>query len=247
MAHAQLVCQSQHSEYSRQGVRYPRQTAVLSHASLTDALCIASVTTFYAARLSAIGFSGHQGAIVLHFGQQHPAKGHRSMTTGALLAPLETNSAAPAIPPTAQPYEHESDQRIRSQVQQLLQLFHHRSLVTDRRFDRREPFPYPIHITPIAADGSPELNETIIVLGKHLSERGLDFYYQAPVPHRRVIASWECADGHWLAMILDLRWCRSNRYGWYENGGRFLQVVNSPFADLTESTTTAGTDAVSRN
>ena len=73
--------------------------------------------------------------------------------------------------------------------------------------------------------------ETIVVLGKHLSERGLDFYYEAPLPHRRVIASWEGRDGIWLALLLDLRWCRSTKHGWYENGGRFLQVVPSPLSE----------------
>ena len=176
-----------------------------------------------------------------HSGQSNPAKGHRSMTTGALLAPQQTDSAASILSTSEQPYENESDQRIRSQVQQLLQQFRHSSPAADRRFDRREPFPYPIHITPISGDGSPDLDGTIVVLGKHLSERGLDFYYQDPIPHRRVIASWECSNGHWLAMVVDLRWCRSNRFGWYENGGRFLQVINSPFAGLTDATTTADT------
>jgi hypothetical protein len=123
-----------------------------------------------------------------------------------------------------------ADRQIRQQVQQVFQLFRHQLHGSDRRTDRREPFPYPIYITPLAEDGSAQTDETIVVLGKHLSERGLDFYYQAPLPYRRVVASWECSNGRWLAMILDLRWCRSNRHGWYENGGRFLQVVESPMA-----------------
>jgi hypothetical protein len=120
------------------------------------------------------------------------------------------------------------DHPIQPQVQQFFQGLRYRPRVADRRTDRREPFPYPIYITPIDEDGSPLTEETIVVLGKHLSERGLDFYYQAPLAYRRVIASWECSDGNWLAATLDLRWCRSNRHGWYENGGRFLQVVDSP-------------------
>ena len=152
----------------------------------------------------------------------------RSMTTGAIVSP--TASTPPAIPPCSPGPTPNSgaDQQIRRQVQQVLQLIRHRSQGMDRRSDRREPFPYPIYITPVAEDGTAQTNETIVVLGKHLSERGLDFYYQAPLPYRRVIASWECSNGHWLAMVLDLRWCRSNRHGWYENGGRFLQVVESP-------------------
>ncbi len=152
------------------------------------------------------------------------------MTSGAL--ELSTASPLPASPlrSTGPIQTSGADQQIRLQVQHVLQLFRHRPQGSDRRGDRREPFPYPIHVTPIGEDGSALINETIVVLGKHLSERGLDFYYQAPLPYRRVIASWECSNGHWLAMTMDLKWCRSNRHGWYENGGRFLQVVDSPMA-----------------
>ncbi len=162
------------------------------------------------------------------------------MTTGAIVSPVA--SAVFAIPPCPLGPTRDSgaDRQIRLQVQNVIQLFRHRAQGVDRRGDRREPFPYPIHITPIAEDGTVQTNETIVVLGKHLSERGLDFYYQAPLPYRRVIASWECPNGRWLAMVLDLRWCRSNRHGWYENGGRFLQVVDSPMTHQADAEETAG-------
>ena len=140
-----------------------------------------------------------------------------------------------AIPPIATQL---IDQQVRVRVQQVLQFFRYRPHAADRRCDRREPFPYPIHVTPVAEDGSAILEETIVVLGKHISERGLDFYYRAPLPYRRVIASWECCDGRWLALVLDLRWCRSNRHGWYENGGRFLQAVGSPLEHDAKSMVT---------
>jgi hypothetical protein len=134
-------------------------------------------------------------------------------------------SPSSIAPPTTAPV---SDQSVQECVQEVFRQHRPRPLVGDRRCDRREPFPYPIHVTPLATDGKILLNDTFVVLGKHLSERGLDFYYQAPVPYRRVITSWECRDGSWLGLLLDLRWCRCTRYGWYENGGRFLQVVPSP-------------------
>jgi hypothetical protein len=123
-----------------------------------------------------------------------------------------------------------SDQQIRQRVQRILRQHRWQWDERDRREDRREPFPYPIYVTPVSEGGIPLTDETIVVLGKHLSERGLDFYYEAPLPHRRVIVSWESSDGTWLALLLDLRWCRSTKYGWYENGGRFLQAVPSPLA-----------------
>ena len=127
------------------------------------------------------------------------------------------------------------DQQVRERVQVILQQQRRQTAGWDRRVDRREPFPYPIHVTPVADDGSVRKDETIVVLGKHLSERGLDFYYEAPLPHRRVIASWEGHDGSWLALLLDLRWCRSTKHGWYENGGRFLQVVPSPLSEVDDA------------
>ncbi len=124
-----------------------------------------------------------------------------------------------------------ADQSIRERVRLLFQMYRQQTTGDDRRNDRREPFPFPIYVTPVDEGGSAVVDDTLVVLGKHLSERGLDFYYEAPLPYRRVIASWESSAGHWLALLLDLRWCRCNKHGWYENGGRFLQVVDSPLSD----------------
>lgn len=117
---------------------------------------------------------------------------------------------------------------VQDRVLDVVSLYRTRPACGDRRCDRREPFPYPIHVTPVSGHGEVLSDETFVVLGKHLSERGLDFYHNAPLPYRRVITSWECRDGSWLALMLDLRWCRSTRHGWYENGGRFVQAVPSP-------------------
>jgi hypothetical protein len=130
-------------------------------------------------------------------------------------------------------FQTTADQLIRRQVEQLFQARYSVSVANNRRRDHREPFPYPIYITPVDANGKTTIEETIVVLGKHLSERGIDFYHEAPVPYRRVIASIEHKDGRWLGFLLDLRWCRSNKHGWYENGGRFLQVADPPVANMS--------------
>jgi hypothetical protein len=31
-----------------------------------------------------------------------------------------------------------------------------------------------------------------------------------------------------MGVLVDLKWCRFTRHGWYESGGRFLQIVPSP-------------------
>jgi hypothetical protein len=138
-------------------------------------------------------------------------------------------------PPLARQQRTTEDQKIRQRVRIVLQASHQASRIAcDRRSDHRIPFPYPVHVTPVDASGAPETGETFVVLGKHLSECGLDFYCQMPIPHRRVVASWECGAGRWISLLLDLTWCRSNHHGWYENGGRFLQVVESPLGNDSE-------------
>lgn len=157
-------------------------------------------------------------------------KGYRTMHSGAV-----TSASAHRPTHAKQACRAGPDEQIRQHVHQVFEVFCPRPHRADRRNDHRKPFPYPIHITPIAETGYFLEIETIVVLGKHLSEHGLDFYCQAPLPYRRVVASWECARGTWLAMVLDLRWCRSTRHGWYENGGRFLQVIDSPLANQRDA------------
>ena len=101
-----------------------------------------------------------------------------------------------------------------------------RSPVAERRTDTRQPFPYPFQLTPLV-DGQPIVDDTFAVLGKHMSERGIDFYHTEPISERRVIATFENS-GAVQSMLLELTWCRFGQHGWYENGGRFLKLVESP-------------------
>jgi hypothetical protein len=96
----------------------------------------------------------------------------------------------------------------------------------ERRRDTRFPYPHPVYLTPCDADR--EADETIVVIGRHLSLHGIDFYHRQPLPYRRVIASLDAGEHGWLGLLLELSWCRFNRHGWYDNGGRFLGVVESP-------------------
>lgn len=104
----------------------------------------------------------------------------------------------------------------------------------ERRRETRHPYPYPIYLTPVARDGRTPEGKTLVVVGKHLSDHGLDFYHRQPLPYRRVIASLACGGGQWVGLLMDLSWCRFCRHGWYDNGGRFLGVVRSPLEDPEE-------------
>jgi hypothetical protein len=128
------------------------------------------------------------------------------------------------------PEQGASEDEIRTQVWGLLSTLYPKVTIVERRRETRFPFPFLIHLTPVGDDGLTPSGENIVVVGKHVSERGLGFYHPKPLAHRRVIASLEGPQG-WYAFLLDLRWCRFTRQGWYESGGRFLEAVNSPLAD----------------
>ncbi|MBW3596931.1 MAG: hypothetical protein KY475_06605 [Planctomycetes bacterium] len=100
--------------------------------------------------------------------------------------------------------------------------------VQERRRERRYPYPYPVYLTPLGSDG-PQVDETVQVMGKHLSAHGLDFYHDQPLPYRRMIASLK-VNGRWVGVVLDLKWCRFNTDGFYENGGRLVSLATSPLA-----------------
>ena len=121
---------------------------------------------------------------------------------------------------------HEGE--IRRQVQLVMLRPQAERRLPERRLEKRSPFPYPVHITPVESDGQSQVGETVVVIGKYLSELGFDFYHREPLPHRRVIASFEMPNRIWIGLVLNLSWCRFNRHGLYDSGGRFTGVATSP-------------------
>jgi hypothetical protein len=122
----------------------------------------------------------------------------------------------------------EEDDEVRTQVWALLTMLYPRNDLVERRNDNRYPFPYLANLTPVGADGITPEGDTVVVVGKHLSERGFGFYHRAALPYRKMILSLESRNGQWIGFLIDLRWCRFTKGGWYESGGRFLQAVTSP-------------------
>jgi hypothetical protein len=129
-----------------------------------------------------------------------------------------------------------SDDEVRTQVLGLLAALYPRNDIVERRHENRYPFPCRVHLTPVAKDGITPEGDTIVVIGRDISEHGLGFYHQVPLPHRRMIASLQCGKGRWLAFLIDLSWCRFTQGGWYESGGRLLQAVMSPLENQTTFT-----------
>ena len=138
-------------------------------------------------------------------------------------------SAPPANRPSSR--ETQPEEVVRTQVWHLLSALYPPGQKAERRGSRRYPYPYLVYLTPVGADGVTAEGEPIVVVGKHLSERGFGFYHPQPLPFRRMIATLEATNGVRLGFLIDLTWCRFTRHGWYESGGRFLQAVPSPLAN----------------
>ena len=109
----------------------------------------------------------------------------------------------------------------------------------ERRSEQRQPFPYPLLLTPVDARSLVPLGQALVVLGKHLAERGIDFYTSDPLAFRFLLADLEFAAGGRARYLLEVTWCRFNKFGLYENGGRFLKCLEAPpeFAGITEGST----------
>jgi len=58
----------------------------------------------------------------------------------------------------------------------------------DRRRWRRVAFPYLLRLQPLLAGETPS-GASITVVGRHLSEHGINFYHREPIPARKV-AVW---------------------------------------------------------
>jgi hypothetical protein len=123
----------------------------------------------------------------------------------------------------------EPDDLIRNQVWDLLGgRFPRRAI--ERRTEQRFAYPQLLYLSPVEADGVATSGPPVVVVGKHLSERGLGFFHNQPIAQRRMIASLQAPNGLWSGFLIDLAWCRFTQHGWYDSGGRFLAVVPSPLA-----------------
>jgi hypothetical protein len=123
------------------------------------------------------------------------------------------------------------DESIRRQVWSLLAgLYPHGGPMIERRAAQRFAYPQLLHLTTTLADGRSPADRTIVVVGKTLSEGGLGFFHRDPLAERHMIASLMNHDQQYVSFLLDVTWCRFTTLGWYESGGRFLEVVRSPLA-----------------
>ena len=77
------------------------------------------------------------------------------------------------------------DVEVRSQVLGILATFRTTDVVMERRHNERHAFPRLVRLTPVGPDGLSPEGETVVVVGKNLSEEGLGFFHRETLPHRR--------------------------------------------------------------
>jgi len=121
-----------------------------------------------------------------------------------------------------------SAEAIRRQVFSLLAGMYPHQPPIDRRSSLRFAYPQLLQLTGTLSDGRTPGDQTIVVVGKTLSEGGLGFFHQQPLVERRVIVSIPTFEHKLLSFLLDITWCRFTTMGWYESGGRFLEAVETP-------------------
>lgn len=159
-------------------------------------------------------------------------------------APLPSGSTPPAPPGAV--YDG-SIWRVVEQVSGEAQ----RTCQGKRRKDPRFPFSQIVQLTPVRVShqvrqllGSPQLRASrggdgparparniasllepierpLPAIGRSLGPRGIDLYHSPPIPSRYVLVRFEEVSEA-CPLLLDVRWSRFLRHGWYLSGGRFL-------------------------
>ncbi len=139
------------------------------------------------------------------------------MTTSLLDSSVQSTADADQLPLV--------DKSVGDCVRDVLSSSFKERVVGERRLDQRYPYPHLIPLIPVDEHTLEPIGEPLVVVGKHLSQRGLDFFHNAPIPYRKMIAQLTIENGPTCELLLDLTWCRFVGGGWYDNGGKFTQIV----------------------
>jgi hypothetical protein len=111
----------------------------------------------------------------------------------------------------------------------------HPPVERERRQDDRIAIPVLLQLTPYGDDQRPIDHEASIVVGKNISRRGVSFYHERPITHRRALIEVADPVAGTFAAEVDITWCRFTKPGWYESGGRLIRSA-VPRSDSVLST-----------
>jgi hypothetical protein len=109
------------------------------------------------------------------------------------------------------------------QIEALLSRLHP-VVERERRQDDRIAIPVLFRLTPYDDNHRPIDEEASIVVGKNISRRGLSFYHEHPITHRRALIEVADPCAGTFAAEVDITWCRFTKPGWYESGGRLIRA-----------------------
>jgi hypothetical protein len=98
-------------------------------------------------------------------------------------------------------------------------------VTSERRARARYPIPFTFQLIPLDDNGKPRLEMTTTVVGKHLSQNGISFSHDRPLPCRGAIVSLIHPNVGRFAVEVDLLWTRRTVIGIYESGGRLIRTV----------------------
>lgn len=122
-----------------------------------------------------------------------------------------------------------TDEDLHRQIRALISsLLYQESCRSERRRQLRYAFPKLMYVTPLGDAGMTPIAESIVAIGKDLSENGLGFYHTKPLDCSRTIVSLRTGGNNWGAFVIDLKRTRPIQQDWYESGGRFVQSLPIP-------------------
>ena len=99
------------------------------------------------------------------------------------------------------------------------------NVMRERRREDRFAVPALFRLTPLDSDREPIEFAAAIVVGKNISRRGMSFFHEQPLTHRRALIELAQPGLGDFAAEIDVSWCRFARPGWYESGGRLVRAV----------------------
>jgi hypothetical protein len=96
----------------------------------------------------------------------------------------------------------------------------------ERRQYGRIALPMVLEVTPLDQTGQPLKHLALQVVGKDISPRGISFFHERPLPHRRAIVNFEHPEVGQFCLEVDVTWCRFTSPGWYQSGGRLIRTLS---------------------
>lgn len=95
----------------------------------------------------------------------------------------------------------------------------------EKREHARRPYPSVVSVTPLI-DGTREpASETFSVIGRNLSNLGLDFFHDYLIPEKEAVIGLQSANESWAHFVMEIGWSRFVQGGWYISGGKFTEVI----------------------